>query len=291
MRLPAPALFWTVATAASLSAACPELSRFDNFKHAEIGDIALFRAGGTSSTVVAFSSQMQVNTDGAPDSYHPDNIGITHICNGVSIGFGGKPCVWKPDCLTEFNQAKGQGFTGDPKICFFAMVAKDGKPAVQGQGDPKPGFYVSTTALKNPGKNVDKPEGQLDSNTVPFIVIPGKWNKKFHNIGLGDVAVVYRKSNAKTEFAVIGDAGPGNKLGEGSVALHQTLGNDPFIVKSGVRRAGKGIGSRDVMYVIFPGSRTSMTAFTPAAIRTKGKELLGNFGGEQQLKNCADVVR
>jgi hypothetical protein len=48
------------------------------FPHAEIGTIEVFRDPGTKA--IAFASQMQVNTDGAQDSY-PDDIGITHICN------------------------------------------------------------------------------------------------------------------------------------------------------------------------------------------------------------------
>ena len=69
---------------ANAFAQCP-LTQESTFAHAEIGDVRIFRDAATHA--VAFASQMQVNTDGAPDSYHPDDIGITHICNGISIGF------------------------------------------------------------------------------------------------------------------------------------------------------------------------------------------------------------
>jgi len=50
-----------------------------------------------------------------------------------------------------------------------------GVPLIQGENDPKPGYFVSTTALKQPGRDARTPQAQLDSNTVPFAVIPGRW--------------------------------------------------------------------------------------------------------------------
>jgi len=280
-----------IAVRAAAQNPCPELSRFATFAHAEIGAIELYRAAAPAKALL-FVSQMQVNTDGAPDSYHPDNLGITHLCNGLSVGAPGRACVWKPDCLADFRKARAAGFTGDPKICFFAMVTtRDGRPVLQKEGDPKPGYYISTTALKSPGKPADRPEAQLDSNAIPFVVIPGKWNRRFEDAGLGDVAAVYRKSNGRLEFAVVGDTGPNNKLGEGSVALHLALGNDPFVTRSGVRRAGHGIGGRDVVYLLFPGSRSAMRAFTAEAIRAEGRRQLEAFGGEAKLKECAAAAR
>ena len=65
------------------AADCTQTKEFA-FTHAEIGRVQIFRA--PDSKAIAFASQMQVNADGAPDSYHPDDSGITHICNGVSVG-------------------------------------------------------------------------------------------------------------------------------------------------------------------------------------------------------------
>src|SRR5262245_34541886 len=76
---------WSVPAMAADCTLTPELS----FQHDEIGTVEVFRDATTDA--IAFASQMQVNTDGAPDSYHPDDIGITHICNGVSVG---PDCTW-----------------------------------------------------------------------------------------------------------------------------------------------------------------------------------------------------
>lgn len=260
------------------------LTREFNFSHDEIGTIKVFREARTNALV--FSSQMQVNTDGAPDSYHPDDIGITHICNGVSLGAS---CTWQANCMTKFNQAKAQGFSGSPKICFFAMATHaNGKPVIQGANDPKPGFFVSTTALQQPGIDIRTPQAHLDSNQIPFIVIPRHWQQSSTpGPKLGDFALVLRKSTGKMSFAVVGDLGPKRKIGEGSVALHQALGNDPFQIRFGKRRAFRGIGNRDVLYVIFPNSKIAGTQMTSELINREGQRLLDSLGGRDALLSCA----
>jgi len=265
---------------------CSNLEKIMTFNHAEIGAISIHKDSANTTQAVAFSSQMHVNTDGAPDSYHPDNIGITHICNGVSVG---PNCQWKPNCLSDFNKAKAENFTGPTKICFFAMVTDaEGAPILQKADDPKPGYFISTTAFKQPGVSSKTAQAQLDSNEVPFIVVPSQWHKQeFQGIRLGDFAVVVRKSNKAMSFAVVGDLGPRKKLGEGSVALHKALENDPFMLRpDGHIRAFKGIGPRDVVYIIFPGSRKTDQVVTNEIIKSEGEDLLAQFGGKERLLNC-----
>ncbi|MDP1678677.1 MAG: glycoside hydrolase family 75 protein [Candidatus Nitrotoga sp.] len=257
------------------------------FSHDEIGAIQILR--DPQSKAIAFASQMQVNTDGAPDSYHPDDIGITHICNGISVG---QDCTWKPKCLPDFEQAKAEGFGGPTKICFFAMATNaQGLPIIQGTADPNPGYFVSTTALQQPGENRLTPQAQLNSNTIPFAVIPRTWQRSGKpGPQLGDFGVAYRRSNGKAAFFVIGDIGPSKKLGEGSVALHQALGNDPFMTRFGVRRARKGIGGHDVVYLMFPDSAQTDQKFSAAMIEQLADERLRAFGGIERLKACADSI-
>jgi hypothetical protein len=270
----------------AVQAACT-LTGEQSFQHAEIGIVKTFR--DTPTRAVAFASQMQVNTDGAPDSYHPDDIGITHICNAVSVG---PSRTWKAQCLPEFRQADAEGFRGPTRICFFAMATDaSGAPLIQGTTDPKPGYFVSTTSLKQPGQSSRTPQAQLDSNTVPFAVIPTTWQRSGQpGPRLGDFGVAYRRSNGKLAYFVIGDTGPRNKLGEGSVALHQALGNAPFVTRNGVRRALKRIGGRDVLYLLFPSSAQTGERLDAASIERMARPLLERFGGVERLQACAPAL-
>lgn len=271
---------------ARAAAECP-LNGELAFSHAEIGTIQVFR--DALSNAIAFASQMQVNADGAPDSYHPDDIGITHICNGVGVGESG---AWKAQCLPEFNQARAEGFRGPTKINFFAMATDaGGVPIIQGSSDPRPGYFVSTTALQQPGQGPRTPQAQLDSNTVPFAVIPGTWQSSGQpGPRLGDFGVAWRRSNGKLAYFVVGDLGPRNKLGEGSIALHQALGNDPFMDRFGVRRARRGIAARDVVYLIFPHSAQPGERIDAASIERAAAPLLAGFGGIERLKGCSAAL-
>jgi Fungal chitosanase of glycosyl hydrolase group 75 len=53
---------------------------------------------------------------------------------------------------------------------------------------------------------------------VPFVVLP---LGGFGQVRVGDIAVVQSKD--RTVYALVGDEGPGTKLGEGSIALNAKL--------------------------------------------------------------------
>jgi hypothetical protein len=62
---------------------------------------------------------------------------------------------------------------------------------------------------------------------VPFVVLP---KGGFGKVQIGDIAVVRHKD--RTVYAIVGDAGPASKFGEGSIALNaKLLGKfgDPFL--------------------------------------------------------------
>ena len=84
-------------------------------------------------------------------------------------------------------------------------------------GGPNSGFFISTTALTHPGKDRRRPDGQLNSNVIPFIVVlPRQASATLPGVALGDLPAVFRKSPNKLEIAVVGDVGPRRKLGEAS---------------------------------------------------------------------------
>jgi hypothetical protein len=120
--------------------------------------------------------------------------------------------------------------------------------------------------------SLPQPNGKpVDSDSVPFFVLPGGFEAQF-GIRLGDVAAVVFKD--KVEFAVFADHGPRRKLGEGSIALHRALGHETI-------RHGKlhdEAIDADVLTIVFPGSGDG-TPQTPEKIRNIGKAHFIGLGG------------
>jgi hypothetical protein len=124
----------------------------------------------------------------------------------------------------------------------------------------------SDTSLHQPG---GKP---VDSDAVPYFVLPGKGFYQQFGIKLGDIAAIIYKD--RIEFAVFADHGPNQKLGEGSVALHRSLGHETI---RGGRFHDEAIDN-DVVTIVFPGSGDG-TPQTPDKICAVGKKLLLEAGG------------
>lgn len=121
----------------------------------------------------------------------------------------------------------------------------------------------------------------VNSEDVPYLVLPGRFFQQF-GIQLGDVAAVIFKD--KVEYAVFADTGPRNKIGEGSIKLAQSLGHDPFVTRrNGTRVIGRSI-PKDVIYIVFPGSKN--TGITPQNIvertREKARALFTGIGGSDE---------
>jgi glycosyl hydrolase group 75 (putative chitosanase) len=123
-----------------------------------------------------------------------------------------------------------------------------------------------------PDTSLHHPNGKpVDSNAVPYFVLPGGFEQKF-GIELGDVAAVLFKE--KIEFAVFADHGPRRKLGEGSIALHRALGHET--IRNG-KLLNEAIDS-DVITIVFPGSGDG-TPQTPEKIREIGRQKFTALGG------------
>jgi hypothetical protein len=110
---------------------------------------------------------------------------------------------------------------------------------------------------------------RLDAEKVPYIVVPGPsriWNHRTAGIRGGSVAAVVHGD--RVQYAVVGDTGPGDIIGEASYAAAEGLGIPPD---------PRGGGTDDeVTYVVFPGS-----VVTPlddrAATARRGEELARRF--------------
>jgi hypothetical protein len=197
-----------------------------------------------------FKSKMNIDADGAPDAYHPDNIGRDDLRNAGSDG------NWWA-LVTENGEPHGQ-------------------PIVQGPNDPFPGYYISTTALVDNSKKRTDPGRYVDSSHIPFIVLPPSL-KRLGKASLGDFAAVINRKNDKLSYAIFADIGPKNKLGEGSIALAEGLG-----IPSSPKTGGTG-KEKYVVYIIFPGSGNGQPRPVDQ-INSKGDKLFKDWGGMDRVR-------
>lgn len=198
-----------------------------------------------------YRAGMAVDADGAYRAYHPNNrMGLD------SVEHAGHPGNWWA-LATD---------TGSPT----------GRPVLQGQNDPAPGFYVSMTSLFDASIPSERnPRRFVDAITVPYIVLPPEG---FKYAKLGDFATVVNLENGKVGSAIIADeSAPELPMGEGSIALARVLGIDPDPRSGGVEKG--------IAYVIFPGSGNGKPRALDE-IASASQALFQRWGGLPRLRGC-----
>ena len=210
--------------------------------------IPIGRLPGTSAFF--YESGMTIDADGAPNAYHPDNSGID------DLGNAGAPGHW-------------EGLAKDAQ----------GEPFIQGPNDPFPGYYVSETALADRSKAINDPTRYVDASKIPFVVLPGGLARQL-GARVGDFAVVFNERNGKSSYAIFGDVGPYDRIGEGSVSLAENLG-----IRSDARNGGTW---RGVLYLVFPGSGEGRPR-TIEEINDQGQKLLGEWETGISAAACAGL--
>ena len=166
---------------------------------------------------IRFRSGLTIDADGSPRAYGPDDSGLDHTANAGHEG------NW-----------------------WGVIVDRDGNPIVQGKTDPCPGMYVSPTTYGRPQFLPTNPRKWLNSETIPYGVIPGPLRRLIKPIIMGCYGVVTNRHNGKRMEILIGDSGPATHLGEGSMALADGLG-----INSNPRTGGTDEPYLD--WLIYPG--------------------------------------
>lgn len=175
--------------------------------------------------------------------------GTTINWDGVKISYTSGLMVdgdGSPRCYAEHN--KGLDYTanaGTPNNWWGIVTDGIGNPIIQGPNDPAPGFYVSTTSLVHEEYKATNPKRYINSEEVPYIVVPNSVRKAVPGKVLGCKATVTNTKTGKSAEAVVADIGPGNKIGEGSIALAVALGINPDVRKGGT-------SDKIIRYEIFP---------------------------------------
>ena len=141
----------------------------------------------------------------------------------------------------------------------------DGRPGPRCNGRTDPSFADTTAFQQSDGR-------YLDAERLPFIVVPmasSIWNYRDHGIRGGSVAAVIYKD--RVQYAVVGDTGPHDIIGEASYASAAALGINPD-------PHGGGTAS-GVTYIVFKNSKVSPIENHAAAVET-GERLAKQFVGQ-----------
>jgi hypothetical protein len=237
-----------------------------------------------SKKLILFKTNLQVNTDGIPTSYHPldlrgNTLALNTILNGaaiyrlkdnIRISNPKKPNSFSDEdkkqmrseaysVFEKFRDSKYEKIPDGYKINWQnVLIAENNKPCVFKTGKYK-GYFASATALKN-GLTADKGEceckNQVDPFEVPTLVLAGG-NNVVRQFGatVGDLVVAYNTTNKNIVYGVIGDTGPEENLGEGSVILNMKLiGTDKY---PKTRKDTYSLSTKnDILICIVPQSKT-----------------------------------
>jgi hypothetical protein len=249
------------------------------------------------ASALFFTAPMTVNTDGAPNSYHPDDPSgsqkaLNTICNGANAHLPDGHKLDYRQCsalLKAFREAKEAGWDapGKPRMEFYGVAANGSIPCLIESG-PYAGYFVSTTSLPaDASKGRCDQERYLNALTIPFSIYPGASAFTTRGVGTGDVVVYYNPANDVFEYGIVGDRGPNWGLAEGSVAFAKSLRkltNDPQNRKDTYR-----FGVTKIHALILP-DETLSGPFTPENVRSRAKAHFEAWGGLERFKSCVVTV-
>ncbi|MEV6612406.1 glycoside hydrolase family 75 protein [Streptomyces sp. NPDC051051] len=138
----------------------------------------------------------------------------------------------------------------------------DGRPGPRCNGSTDPLFSPATAFQQSDGRH-------LSAESLPFIVVPGVsdlWNHRDHGVRGGSVAAVVHGDRVR--YAVVGDVGPPEVIGEASYAAAEALGIRPD-------PRGGGVAS-GVTYIVFKDFRATPIESHAAAVEA-GERLARTF--------------
>ncbi|WP_330456022.1 glycoside hydrolase family 75 protein [Streptomyces sp. NBC_00820] len=130
----------------------------------------------------------------------------------------------------------------------------DGRPTARCNRRTDPYFSAATAYQQSDGRH-------LVAERLPYIVVPapsGIWDHRVQGVRGGSVAaVIYRD---RVQYAVVGDTGPRDIIGEASYATAQRLGMHPDPSGGGA--------SSGVTYIVFKNARVTPIENHRSAVTT-----------------------
>jgi hypothetical protein len=194
-----------------------------------------------------WTSRLHVDADGSGRAYHRAGSppGLDYLANAGS---------------------QAQGWWG-------ISVGPDGRPYIQTEEDPNPGFYISTTALEDYGLPRNNPARYVDSEKVPFFVLP---SKPHFGASLADLGMFFNLETGASSWGIYADVGPANQIGEGSMKLNENLGFSSDAKTGGTEK-------EIIATVLFPGSKIGWPR-SNEELEAAAKAAFEKWGGLGSLK-------
>lgn len=141
-------------------------------------------------------------------------------------GQNGAPAAYAVgDKGTEALSNGGMGMRNGRVVCVepwardIVLLGPDNEPMVFPQG-----IIASKTWYRHLDRRPDDPAAYVDSETVPYIVVPPLIVQKTRGIVRGCRARVTHTKTGRSVECVVADKGPRNKIGELSIAAARAIG-------------------------------------------------------------------
>lgn len=238
--------------------------------------ILLLKDRRSARKIILFQTNLRVNTDGTPLSYHPQDprgrtLAINTVCNGVAVrrvGSRDNLCLKRAtfeEAIRVFERFRDSNYQNVPGYDIrwqnvLAVSKENGRevPCIFRSGDFK-GYFGSLTHLRNDITG-DKGECEINDQVnplkVPALVLTGGEHAvKAFGAKIGDLLIAYNPRTELFTSAIIGDSGPPDNLGEGSVLLNMKLLGTTTPPKNKPETYSLSIENTKVLIAIIPGSR------------------------------------
>ena len=274
----------------------------------------------TGVSSLYYKTDMDVNTDGAARSYHPNDprgksIAYNNMGNAITKAWSqsgkritcdkGKATLRRGRCFDEyisaFEGARDNNYHPDkfPRIetKYIIPWSHDERlgwpvPCTIKTGANK-GFFVSQTSLWLQKGDKCEPSNYVDSLSINAVVYPKgvKWSSRGVYTDKGDLVVTRNTETGIIAFALHGDAGPSNKIGEGTIALTAELLGKTVPSDATYSEIRK-LAVPNVEYLIFPANDVekyyrNKGGVTQSRINEYGAKVFADWGGIERLDTCA----
>lgn len=261
----------------------------------------------TSRGPVLFAAPLNVNTDGTSRSYFVDDPGgedfaLNRICNAMAGFCQGMSRANRQTRFARLRKARERDWPADllSETLFSLDVIPrraDGRVCSELEMAGRR-FLVPSTALLNPWVSDECSSVRyIDALSVPTLVLQrGPNGLTSRGVRVGDEIVAWRPGLDAPVYAVVGDTGPPDRLGEGSIALNGQL----------LRRTGEPVNYDQVVrnYVVprthvlvFPGSHdASQPRITVERVAEGARDRFTAWGGGSEtaafarLRTCAAAL-